>query len=209
MDRDRHAGRRRGCGASAAMWSWCECTPPGESSPMQMAGAAAGLQLGDRNSASAGLRASAAVGDRGVDARQVLHDHAAGADIHMADLGIAHLAVRAARHDVPRRRSARAGPSRRSRPRPASWRRADRVVVARGALAPAVEDAEHDRTRRRGAGGGHGGNIGIGRGPGNRPEGRGPCRRGPKSGPAARAARCYHRRVPGNWNGGRWTGRST
>ena len=44
-------------------------------------------------STSAGALLDVAVGDCAADARQILHDHAAGADIEMADFGIAHLAV--------------------------------------------------------------------------------------------------------------------
>ena len=42
-----------------------------------------------------------AAGDGLADARQVLHDDAAGADVEMADLGVAHLPIRQA--DVARR----------------------------------------------------------------------------------------------------------
>ena len=96
-------------------------------------------------SPSAGIPVEAAVGDRRVDARQILHHDAAGADIHVADLGIPHLAVgqadivlarlqlrvRAVRHEaVPIRRPGQE----------------DGVVVAVGALAPAVQDAQDDGT---------------------------------------------------------------
>ncbi len=56
----------------------------------QMAGAAALFQSGDQ----AGQRRrllDLAGGDGVADARQVLHHHAAGADVEMADLGVAHL----------------------------------------------------------------------------------------------------------------------
>ena len=43
-----------------------------------------------------GVGQEAAIGDRGVDARQVLIDDAPGADVHVADFRIAHLAVRQA-----------------------------------------------------------------------------------------------------------------
>jgi hypothetical protein len=81
----------------------------------------------------------------GIDTRQVLHDHAAGADIHVADLGVAHLTggqpdmqfrsidqrMRAVAHEtVPGRRV----------------RQPDRVVIVAGAFPPAVEDAQHDGT---------------------------------------------------------------
>ena len=108
----------------------------------QMAGAAGSLQLGDEVLQARVARQLAGL-HGGVDARQVLHDHAAGADVHMADLGIAHLAgrqpdmqfrgvdqrMRAIAHEaVPGRRV----------------RQPDRVVIVAGAFPPAVEDAEHD-----------------------------------------------------------------
>ena len=43
-----------------------------------------------------GVVEKAAVRDGGVDTRQVLVDDAAGADVHVADFGVAHLAVRQA-----------------------------------------------------------------------------------------------------------------
>ena len=61
----------------------------------EMTGAAAGFELLDQIDERRRAR-DVAAGDGGVDARQVLHHHAAGADIHMADFGIAHLAVRQA-----------------------------------------------------------------------------------------------------------------
>src|SRR5438874_1163150 len=98
-------------------------------------------ELGQRRDA-----ADLALGDRLVDARQILQDHAAGAEIGVADLGIAHLPVRQA--DImlarlePRMRPAAQElvPDRR-------LRLVDRVVVAILALAPAVEDAQYQRAR--------------------------------------------------------------
>lgn len=78
--------------ASAAAWSWCECTPPSEMRPIMWQGAARGLELRDQSVER--RRLLDLVRRDGVsDARQVLHDDAAGADVEMADLGIAHLAV--------------------------------------------------------------------------------------------------------------------
>src|SRR5580704_7818149 len=88
----------------------------------------------------------AAFGDRLVDPRQILHDHAASADIGVSDFGIAHLTVgqadimlagvkmgvRPARHQLVPYRGLGA---------------LDRVVRAAGALPPAIENAQHDRTR--------------------------------------------------------------
>ena len=45
-------------------------------------------------SRNAGRSKNAAVGDRGVDPRQVLEDRPAGAEVEVADLGVAHLARR-------------------------------------------------------------------------------------------------------------------
>ena len=60
--------------------------------PDDMRRAAAFLQLGDELAQRREAR-QRAVGDRPVDARQILHDDPAGAEIGVADLGIAHLAV--------------------------------------------------------------------------------------------------------------------
>ena len=88
------SGRRRRAGscASAAAWSWCECTPPGETRPIRWQVPSDCLQLGDQVGQRRGL-GEAAVGDRVADAHQFLLHHAAGADVHVADLGVAHLAV--------------------------------------------------------------------------------------------------------------------
>jgi hypothetical protein len=93
------------------------------------------LVLGDR-----------VVGDRLVDARQVLGHDAAGAEIHVADFGIAHLTVGEA--DVMlaglqfgmRARLKEFVPVRRVRVE-------DGVVGLVGALAPAIENAKDDRAR--------------------------------------------------------------
>ena len=58
----------------------------------QMRGAAALLELGDEVGERLVL-GQRAVRDRHIDARQILHHDAAGADIHVADFGIAHLAA--------------------------------------------------------------------------------------------------------------------
>ena len=92
-----------------------------------------------------------AVGDRRVDLRQILLDDPAGADRHVADFGIAHLAVRqpdmmfgsvAERVRAGRRQPV---PDRRLRP-------GDGVVRGFGAMAPAVQDAQDNRAGRIGAG---------------------------------------------------------
>jgi hypothetical protein len=85
-----------------------------------------------------------AFGDRVVDARQVLHHHASGADIEMPDLGIAHLAVGQA--DLlagGAQEAVRAG-----LPKPVEGRRfglAHGVVGRVVAPAPAVENDQHHR----------------------------------------------------------------
>jgi len=91
-------------------------------------------------------RGELALGYRLVDARQVLQHDAAGAEIGVADLGIAHLPVGqpdivlagvevgmwpASHQPMPHRR----------------LRALDRVVVTVRALAPAIEDAQHNGTR--------------------------------------------------------------
>ncbi len=63
--------------------------------PDQMAGAAALLHLGDQVDHRRLVR-DLAGGNRGVDARQVLHGDPAGADVQVTDLGVAHLAGRQA-----------------------------------------------------------------------------------------------------------------
>ena len=85
-----------------------------------------------------------AVGDSAADARQILHDDAAGADIEMADLGIAHLA--AGQADVVARGAQKA--VRPVLPQPVEGRRlglADGVVGRIVAPTPAVQNDQHDR----------------------------------------------------------------
>ena len=76
----------------------------------QVAGAARRLQLRDQVGERRRAGEAAVLGGL-ADARQFLHHHAAGADVQVADLGVAHLAVRQA--DVAARRCAgrRAGSS--------------------------------------------------------------------------------------------------
>ena len=113
--------------------------------PHHMRGAAGRLQLADeilhrRQARDVILR------ERLVDARQILHDDAAGAEIGVADFGIAHLPV--GQPDIML-----AGFELRMRPAPHQLvphrrlRPFDGVVVAVIPLAPAVEDAQHQRAR--------------------------------------------------------------
>ena len=109
--------------------------------PQQVAGAAAFFQPPDQPR-QGGVGGQCAVRDGGIDAADVLIDDAAGAEVEMADLGIAHLAagqpdlgaaglqqrLRARRHEpvVDRRRGL-----------------GDGVVLGFRAVAPAVQYAQH------------------------------------------------------------------
>ncbi len=111
----------------------------------QVAGAAVALQLGDQllEVRDPGERA---VGDGGVDARHVGDGHAAGAEVHVAHFGVAHLALGQA--DEAFRGVDQ--PLRAGRDQPVVVRRAgieDRIVPGIGAVAPPIEDAEQGGTR--------------------------------------------------------------
>ncbi len=109
----------------------------------QVAGAAARFELFDQI-AERRRALDVAAGDRRRDARQILHHHAAGADIEMADFGIAHLAIGQA--DVLAGGAQEA--VRAVLPQPVEGRRlglADGVVGFVFAPAPAVENNEHHR----------------------------------------------------------------
>ena len=109
----------------------------------EMTGAAAVFELCDQIDQRRHLL-DVAVGDGAADARQILHDHAPGADIEMADLGIAHLA--AGQADVVAgsvQKAVRPVP-----PQPVEGRRlglADGVVGGIVAPTPAVQDHQHHR----------------------------------------------------------------
>ena len=111
----------------------------------QMAAPAAGAQFFDE-AAERRQIGERAVGDGGIDARQILQHRAPGAQIHMADLGIAHLPRRQA--DIAARGMQQAVriffqqcvPHRRARLE-------NRVVGGFAARAPAVEHAQHHRAR--------------------------------------------------------------
>jgi hypothetical protein len=102
-----------------------------------------------------GIGVEAAVLDRGVHAREVLVDDAAGADVHVADFGIAHLAVRQADvfalgvHQGVRAVGEQAAPVR----QPGLGQG---VVLGLLAMAPAVED-QQQQGLGTGAGGRQGG----------------------------------------------------
>ena len=112
----------------------------------QVAGAARRLQLADQLEERRRL-GEAAVLDGVADARQFLHHHAAGADVQVADLGVAHLAVRQA--DIAARGVQEC--VRAALPQPVEVRLArlaDGVVGGFLAPAEAVEDHQHHRPNR-------------------------------------------------------------
>src|SRR5258708_39540194 len=88
--------------------------------------------------------------DRPVDARQLLQHDPPGADIHVANLGIAHLTLGQPDKEFARLQQGMWAGRQEAMP---VWRlrQLDTVVGAIGAMAPAVEDAKHG-----GAGGGGG-----------------------------------------------------
>ena len=160
----------------------------GRNQAHQMTGAAAGETAGDQV-AQHRIGGKRSVFDSGIDARQILHHDPAGAEIHVAYFGIAHLTVGQADEmlgGIDQR--VRAG-----RPELIPVRRTgqrDRIALAGRRIAPAVKDAKHDRARRGGAGGRHGGNIGIARETGNRSDGRRDPMLRLNWGPAGRPDRC-------------------
>ena len=111
----------------------------------QVAGGAALLQGGDRLGEHR-MPGQRAILDGVVDARQVGHRDAAGAEIHVADLGIAHLALGQADERLGCIDQAlRAGRDQAVEARCLGVQ--DGVVGTVGAIAPAVEDAEQGGTR--------------------------------------------------------------
>ena len=114
----------------------------------QMAATSRGLQLGDEVEQS-GVAGELAGADGGVDARQLLHHHPAGADVHMADLGIAHLALGQAHMQL---RGVDQGVGRLGHPALPGGRlgQGHGIAGAGGGMAPAVQNAEHDGLRRHG-----------------------------------------------------------
>ncbi len=133
------------------MWSWCEWTPPGDSRPMRCAVPPDCLQRGDELG-EVGVLGERAVRDGFIDARQVLHDDAAGADIHVADLGIPHLARGQADERSRSPAASACGLAATMRSQFGVLRLKDAVVLPLGAVAPAVEDAEHDGAAAVGSG---------------------------------------------------------
>ena len=91
------------------MCSQPEWTPPSETSPSRCS-RPRGLERARSQAPTQHLvLEEAAVGDRVVDPRQVLLDDRAGAEVEVADLGVAHLPVRQADVAARRPRAACAG----------------------------------------------------------------------------------------------------
>ena len=124
--------------------------PPRDQAQQVQGASAAGAAIHGRGQRR--VREEVALADAPVDAGQVLIDHAARAEVHVADLGVAHLARRQAdRFAAGHERRVRVALQELGVRGRAAQR--DRVVAAFGAQAPAVED---DEDRGRAAGGGHG-----------------------------------------------------
>ena len=120
-----------------------ECTPPSLTRPMRCTRSA------PANAArSTSLRRERAVGDRLVDARQVLADDRAGAEVEVADLGVAHLPVGQPDGRAAGASAACAGSAPRGRRRPACPRARPRCP-APAARAPSRR-GRRGRRRTRG-----------------------------------------------------------
>ena len=146
MDPDRHAGAGDMVGEEDQM-VLVRMHAAGRRKAHQMAGAAALLQRRDQLGQDRVL-GERAVLDGVVDARQVRHGDAAGAEVHVADLGIAHLALGQADEALGGVDQAlRAG---RDQAIVVGRARIEDGVVGRiGAVAPAVEDAQDRGTQTR------------------------------------------------------------
>jgi hypothetical protein len=115
----------------------------GRDQPEEVAGAAGLPQLCDETGLIKRGR-DAPVRDGLIDAGEVLHDHAAGAQVQMPHLGVAHLALGKADIEPG---GAEEG-MRRARPQPVEIRRLglqDRIVLRVLAPAPAIENYQHRR----------------------------------------------------------------
>ena len=115
--------------------------------PHQVSGSAAPVQLADKV-AQCRHGGELPAGDCGVDARQILEDQPSGTEIGVADLGIAHLAI-GEPDIVLARLQMRMRPARHQPMPHRSAGGRDRIVVGIRPLAPAVEDAEHQRVGSR------------------------------------------------------------
>ena len=123
-------------------WQW---TPPGDSSPSTCS--AAPLRRPRRPRRRARVAREVAGRDGVVDAGEVLVDDAARADVQVADLGIAHLAVGQA--DMQSDASIRVCGEPASSRFQLGIRRARWRCTARFAAAAAVEDQQHEGTHAR------------------------------------------------------------
>ncbi len=106
-------------------------------------GAASFLRGGDGGE-QRGVGEEAAVDDGGVDAGHVHADDAAGAEVEVADLGVAHLAVGQA-DEVVAGAEEGVGEVAQERVVDGLAGEGDCVAVGVGAVAPAVENCENDR----------------------------------------------------------------
>ena len=75
------------------MWVQPECTPPSETRPIRCIRPRGLFRAPLAGADERGVLEEGPVGDRVVDAQQVLLDHGAGAEVEMADLRVAHLPV--------------------------------------------------------------------------------------------------------------------
>ncbi len=144
-NRTRPTPRRAASSTRARMWWSCAWTPPGPTSPTTWSGSPVALA---RSQAATSARPieERAVGDRGVDPRQVLQDGPAGSQVQMSDLGVAHLADRqpdgilGGAQDAVRPVGQQGAPGRHGR-------RGDRITRRVVPDPEAVEHHEHDGTR--------------------------------------------------------------
>ncbi len=111
----------------------------------EMRGAAALFQLGDKAGERLVLGQRTA-GDRLVDARQILHHDAPGAEIHVPDLGVAHLAAGQADERLARLEQCVRTIAQETMP-VRRLRQGDGIVGALAAMAPAIEDTQHNGPR--------------------------------------------------------------
>ena len=149
MHRDRYAGIAHDGGEGSDL-VLVRMDPARRNKPHDMRRAAALFKLGDKL-LQRRQACDLAFGEHLVDAREILDDDPAGTDIGVADLGIAHLPVGQTNVMLARvELGMRPAPHQLVPDR--GFRLIDRVVGAVRPLAPAVEDAEHQRFRARGHG---------------------------------------------------------
>ena len=108
----------------------------------QMADATGCLEVVDK-SGQRRILSQRAVGHRRVDARQILHDDTPGAQVHVPDLGIAHLAL-GQTHFLGRGIQARARTRGDQTVPGRCLGQGNGVVGGRFAVAPSVQDAQDD-----------------------------------------------------------------